>query len=453
MPDLTTSPQAAAVPVSDAEFASRMARLGGFESAPRLAVGVSGGGDSLALTLLLHRWATEQGGALLALTVDHALRPESAAEAAGVAQTMARIGVPHRVLRWEGEKPHAGLQAAAREARHRLLIAACVEAGVPHLALAHNQEDQAETLLLRLSRGSGVDGLAGMAPSRPAGPIRLIRPCLDLPHERLLATCRAAGMNWVEDPSNQNPRFARARLRVVGALLAEEGLTAERLAETARRAARARAALERATADLLAVAASLRPEGWIRLDPAPVMDAPEEIALRALTRCLTVVGGGLRPIRDAAVERLYGELRDGLEGGRTLAGCRTLRRRGAVLIVREAEAVTDRRPVAPGESVWWDRRFAVTPSAARRVPVEVARLGVSGWSRVVAEKPELRRLDLHATVRETLPGLWSDGRLLAVPTLGFAGDDQPMTDLVRFSPALPLAGPAFPVVLASGGII
>lgn len=430
-----------------------MARLGGFESAPRLAVGVSGGGDSLALTLLLRRWVKEQGGALLALTVDHGLRPDSAAEAAGVAQTMERIGVPHRVLRWEGDKPKAGLQAAAREARHGLLASACVEAGVLHLALAHHRDDQAETVLLRLSRGSGVDGLAGMAPSRDAGMIRVIRPCLDLPRERLLATCRAAGLGWVEDPSNHNQRFARARLRKVKDLLASEGLTAERLSETARRAARARAALDSATTTLLADAASLHPEGWIHLNPAPLANAPEEIALRALTRCLTVVGGGLRPIRDAAVERLYGELRAGLERGRTLAGCRVLRRRAAVLIAREAEAAAERRLAAPGQRVWWDRRFIIVPSADRPSPVEVARLGVFGWSRVVAEKPELRWLDLHATVRETLPGLWSDGRLLAVPTLGFAGDDQPMTDHVRFSPALPLAGPAFPVVLAGGGII
>ncbi|WP_244434174.1 tRNA lysidine(34) synthetase TilS, partial [Azospirillum sp. B506] len=219
MPGLMGGSGGDSAPVTPEEFARTLAAIGGFEPAPAVAVGVSGGGDSVALVLLLRHWVAERGGTLLALTVDHGLRPESGDEAAAVGQAMARLGVPHRVLRWEGTKPSAGVQAAARTARHRLLGAACAGAGILHLALAHHRDDQAETVLLRLARGSGIDGLAGMAPVRADGAVRVIRPLLGFSHDRLLATCRAEGVDWIEDPSNHNPRFARARLRAARALL------------------------------------------------------------------------------------------------------------------------------------------------------------------------------------------------------------------------------------------
>jgi len=447
LPDLT------AFPLSEAEFVRRMARLGGFEPAPRVAVGVSGGGDSVALALLLNRWAAGQGGSVLAFTVDHGLRPESADEAVAVGRMMAALGVAHRVLRWDGAKPAGGVQAAARAARHRLLAEACAADGILHLALAHHRDDQAETVLLRLARGSGVDGLAGMAAIRADEAVRVIRPLLDVPHERLLATCRAEGVAWVEDPSNADPRYARARLRAVRALLAAEGLDTDRLCETARRAGRARAALETATAALLADSATIYPEGWIALDPVPLLAAPEEIGLRALTQGLMVVGGATHPVRDNAVERLYSELTAGLEQGRTLAGCRVLRRRGRVLILREPEAVGERLVAAAGLPVRWDRRFVVTPSASRNQPVIIARLGDAGWRALTAAMPDSPRPDLHPAARESLPGLWLGGRLAAVPSLGYDADGQLPKDAVTFSPVLPLGRPAFPVVSRGDSII
>ena len=448
MPNLTDAPVSA--PVSAAEFARRMDRLGVGGSAPGLAVGVavgvSGGGDSLALTVLLQGWLAGRGGQLLALTVDHGLRPESADEAAAVGRTVAGLGVAHRILRWDGEKPSAGVQAAARSARRRLLTEACAEAGIAHLALAHHRDDQAETVLLRLARGSGIDGLAGMAAIHVEGALRVIRPLLDLPHERLLATCRAAGLSWIDDPSNVNPRFARARLRAARDLLAAEGLDAERLCETARRAGRARAALETMTASLLAAVATVHREGWVELDPVPLLAAPEEIGLRALSRCLTLIGSAPHPIRDAAVERLYGDIAAGLSQGRTLAGCVLVKRRGRVLIAREAEAAAERLVAAPGQRVRWDHRFVVTVSAGRESPVTIARLGAGGWCDMVAAMPDVRRLHLLPAVRESLPSLWSNGRLSAVPTVGFDADGQSPMDEATFSPLSPLERPAFQVV-------
>lgn len=440
-------------PVTAAEFDRSMAALDGFEPAPAVAVGLSGGGDSLALALLLRHWVAERGGNLLALTVDHGLRSESAGEAAAVGQAMDRLGIPHRILRWEGAKPAAGLQAAARTARHRLLADACAGAGILHLALAHHRDDQAETVLLRLARGSGTDGLAGMAAVRADGAVRVIRPLLGFSHERLLATCRAAGLDWVEDPSNHNPRFARARLRAARDLLGGEGLDGDRLCEVARRAGRARAALEQATAALLAQAATIHPEGWITLAPAPLLAAPEEIALRALAQALAAVGGA-GPVRDEALERLFGSLAEGRGG--TLGGCVLRMRRGAIMVAREPAAV-ERLTVPPGGRVLWDGRFDLRVSMRWERPVEVAALGAAGWRDRAGRGGYSGLSDLPAPVRETLPSLWLGTEMLAIPTIGGAygsdADGQDPMDRAIFRPISPLGRPAFTVVSDRRGII
>lgn len=442
-------------PVSREEFARAMAALGGFEPEPAVAVGVSGGGDSVALVLLLRHWVAERGGSLLALTVDHGLRPESADEAAVVGQAMERLGVPHRVLRWEGAKPSAGLQAAARVARHGLLGAACAEAGILHLALAHHRDDQAETVLLRLARGSGIDGLAGMAPVRADGAVRVIRPMLGFSHDRLLATCRDEGVDWIEDPSNHNPRFARARLRAARDLLGGEGLNSERLSEVARRAGRARAALEQATADLLAEVATIHPEGWITLASAPLLAAPAEIALRVLGRALAVIGGPLHPVRDEALERLLSKLVAG-QGG-TLGGCVVRMWRGAVMVAREPVAVTERLTVPPGGSTLWDSRFDLRVSSRWKQPVTVAALGASGWHKWADRQASERLPDLPVPVRETLPSLWSGTDLLGVPMIGdvcrLGADGQGPAGCAKFRPLSSLGRPAFTVVSDRDGII
>ncbi len=438
-----------------------MARLGGFESKPLLAVGVSGGADSLSLVLLAHDWATRRGGAVLALTVDHGLRPDAAEEAARVGRWLAARGIAHAVLRWEGEKPATGIQAAARMARHRLLAARCQDEGILHLALAHHRDDQAETVLLRFARGSGIDGLAGMAPIRSAGGVRVIRPLLDLPHGRLVATCRAFGQAWIEDPSNRNPVFARARLRAAADALSAEGLDSERLADTARRAARARAALETATAGLLAEAAEVHPEGWIRLDPRPLAAASEELGLRALVRCVATVGGAPYPPKAEAAERLFAAVVQaafqGTTKGKTLGGCCILPRRGHLVIAREPAGATERLNLVPGDSVWWDRRFTVRMGPDGGDPLTVARLGPEGWREMRENMrdamPPGTLPNLPEPVRESLPALWDGQGVKAVPSLGFLRSGSTLSAEVFFTPAAALAGPAFPVVSAGDSII
>jgi tRNA(Ile)-lysidine synthase len=442
------------LPVTDAEFAQAMGRLGPFEPAAALAVAVSGGADSLALTLLADRWARARGGSITALTVDHRLRADSSTEADSVGETLRRRGIAHEILVWRGPYPSQDLQAAARTARYRLLGTWCRGRGVLHLLTAHHQDDQAETLLLRLGRGSGLAGLAGMAPLVEAGHWRLLRPLLDLPAARLRATLRDLGQDWIEDPSNRNLAFARARLRAQGAALVEAGLSPPRLAETCRHLARARIALERLTERALAAAVLLHPAGFALVDPAPLAAAGEEIGLRALAALIATIGGEAYPPRFERLERLAGAVLAGsLRGGRTLGGCRILPYRGRVLILREFAATAAPVELLEQGELLWDNRFlAWRRGGVAVVPgLRIGALGVEGAASMRALVPAAiarggAAHHLPGIVRPSLPAFWQDGTLLAVPHLGWRRSGIESGVELRLRPARPLLGSGFTVV-------
>jgi tRNA(Ile)-lysidine synthase len=431
---------AAEPPVAARELA---ALFSDFPDFSRVLLAVSGGPDSTALLLLAARWRASRanGPALIAATVDHGLRREAKDEAAAVARLAKKLNVPHRILAWRGKKPKTGVQAAARTARYVRLEAWCARAGVLHLLLAHHREDQAETLLLRLARGSGLDGLAGMAAVAERASCRRLRPLLAVPRARLEATLRAAGRVWIEDPSNRDPAYLRVRLRQAEAVLAAAGLDSARLAETAARLGRARAALEAGVATLLARTALVHPAGFVRLDPAALMAAPEEIGLRALAAVLALVGGASYTPRLERLERLYRALPGGIGAGRTLGGCRILPQRGRLLVCREPAAVAPPVAALPGGAVHWDGRFCLYLPTTAPPGLSLGALGAARLA-VLPAWP--------AAARAGLPAL-SDGRgVLAVPALGYVreGAEGGWLAAARlfFRPSRPLSGSGFTVV-------
>jgi tRNA(Ile)-lysidine synthase len=301
----------------------------GLEDLPGLVLAVSGGPDSTALLVLAARWAKrlKRAPKLIAVTIDHGLRQEAKREAAAVKRLARRLGVVHRTLRWRGKKPHAGLQEAARQARYALLAEAAARAGCAHVLTAHTLDDQAETVLFRLARGSGLFGLAGIARAAPL-PLRgvfeifLVRPLLHVPKARLIATLKAARIAYVEDPTNRDPRFTRARLRTLMPALAREGLDARGLARLAARLRRADATIAVAVD---AARAALAPPPWPRHKPitfetAPFAGLPAEVALRLLGEAVAHTGDE-GPVELAKLENLYEALRLARSGlRRTLAG-------------------------------------------------------------------------------------------------------------------------------------
>jgi tRNA(Ile)-lysidine synthase len=297
-------------------------------AAPALVLAVSGGPDSIALMWLAARWrrAARKGPRLVAVTVDHGLRAAAAREAREVKRLANSLDLPHRTLRWTGAKPRTGLPAAARDARYRLLARAARATGATHVLTAHTRDDQAETLLMRMSRGSGIAGLAAMAPQTQRDGVVLARPLLQISKARLLATLRKAKIGFADDPTNRDTRFTRPRLRELMPALAAEGFDARKLARLASRLARANAALELlvdGAERYLALGASDPVHGGFEAGAFAVL--ADEIRVRLLLRAIDRIGHE-GPAELGKVEALSAALvRAGAKKGRirlkqTLAG-------------------------------------------------------------------------------------------------------------------------------------
>ncbi|MET4209823.1 tRNA lysidine(34) synthetase TilS [Bradyrhizobium sp. LA2.1] len=266
-------------------------------SAPALVLAVSGGPDSVALMWLAARWkrGLARGPQLTVVTVDHGLRPEAAREAREVKRLAAELGLAHRTLRWRGAKPDTGLPAAAREARYRLLAQAARNAGASHVLTAHTRDDQAETLLMRLVRGSGLAGLSAMARLTERDGVVLVRPLLDVPKSQLIATLRRAKIGFADDPTNRDTAFTRPRLRALLPQLAAEGGDSRSLARLAGRLARANAAVDvlvdGAERFLQLRARGDAPQaGGRSFEASAFAKLPEEVRLRLLLRAVNALG-------------------------------------------------------------------------------------------------------------------------------------------------------------------
>lgn len=304
-------------PLTEAEVEALFAPL---QSFGHVLLAVSGGPDSMALMALAAHAAKQAGAPRFSVaTVDHGFRPEARAEAEFVAREAARLGLDCHILTREGPVPETGLQEAARAARYDLLFGCARAIGAHALATAHHADDQAETVLMRLCHGSGPGGLAGMRADTPRGAVTLVRPFLDLPRDRLVATLAGLGIESIADPSNADARFERVRLRQLAETLAELGLSRDRLTLLGKRAARADSALDRAAETAFAqhrLAGGMPPA----FGPA-LFGEPHEILIRVLAKALARTVSG----RQVRLERLE-DLAEALCGARdrSEAAARTL---------------------------------------------------------------------------------------------------------------------------------
>lgn len=414
-------------PVAHDEAARLFAPLADFA---HVVVAVSGGPDSMALLHLLAEWrdALGQGApALLAATIDHDLRPESAAEARFVAAAAAGLGVTHTTAKWAGCKPARGLPAAARAARYRLLRAIAEDAApsaFSAVATAHTLEDQAETFLMRLARGSGVEGLAEMKRRRAIEPdedcfVMLVRPLLDIPKARLIATLQARGATWVEDPSNARLDQERPRVRALLARLEHDGLTAPAIARSAQRLRRAEETLSFADRRFVQdLEMKVDREIYAELDGQAFVEGPRLLRERLLARLITRFGGSTPPPELSEVEDLVAVLEGDADVRATLGGAVVSQGSRALRVWREAGRAGAARLVIQDEMpcLWDDRFWVSAPCADEKDPVEVQCLGPDG----VAALPDNARPDgIPARALWSLPGFYQVGKLISVPTLAY----------------------------------
>ena len=386
-------------------------RIAGFfrtDPPRRLGVAVSGGGDSLALLVLLHEWSRSGGPALAAATVDHGLRRESAAEAAFVARFCLERGIAHDILRWDGWDGRGNLPDRARRARYALLARWAHGRGIAQVAVGHTSCDQAETFLMRLARGSGIDGLSAMDPRRRIGGVAFVRPALECSRAELRAVLRERGLDWIEDPTNEDGAFERVRARRAMGELAALGLDAATLSSVARNLADARDAL-RWNAFAAARGLVSMQSGDLIMDRAGLRDLPSETARRLMREALKWVGGGFYPPRGRSLGLLLDAVREGRRS--SLQGCVVAPEGARVRVFREAAAVRELR--VPAAEVW-DGRWRL--SGAAPGGVGVAALGERG----LRQCPDARESGLPRESLIASPAAWRGGDLVAAPLAGLA---------------------------------
>lgn len=389
------------------------------------ALAVSGGGDSMAMLHLLHRYRLAcdlPDYPLVALTVDHGLRPEARDEIALVERTCAELGVAHTVLRWRWDG-QGNLQARARDARRSLIGEWARKNGFPVCLQGHTRDDQAETVLMRLARGSGVDGLGGIArltyedtPDQTA--LAWCRPMLDASREDLRTYLRDIGADWAEDPSNENPRFDRVKARQMMAALSSLGLTPERLARTADHMQRARSDLD-LIADPRHTPSARMEGGDLLLSPDDLNPSPlHDVVLRRAAMAIQLVAGGAyRPRFDALVDALKVALTDQV----TLGGCLIRKDGEEIRFTREPAAVKAERVPLTDQThggTLWDKRWIIcplTPADAAK-GLHVGALTYDGLPLC----PDWRATGLPRATLAASPAVWRDDTLIAAPIAGFS---------------------------------
>lgn len=372
-----------------------------------IGLAVSGGGDSVALLLLAAGWSDRTGRPVHVATVDHGLREESAKEAEFVETLAASLAIPHSTLRWSGWDQHGNLQNEARNARKRLLGMWARSQGITQIATGHTRDDQAETFLLRLARGSGVDGLSAMTVRSSQEGLTWLRPLLSCSRAELRGYLKHKGQIWIDDPSNDDPKFDRVKMRKAAGLLNDLGLSAETLSETAERMQSARTALELAVQQAAKDIAKPRESGSVRLQHGAFFKLPEEIQLRLMTHCLKWVSGAVYGPRLSALQHLMKNLSE--SRGHTLSGCRiTVISDGEIEVSREISAM----PIATTNADRFDGRWTV---AGQRLEngAEIRALGEDG----IHLRPDWRQTAESRNTILAIPSIWYNNELMSVPFL------------------------------------
>lgn len=400
--------------MNDADADILAAVRGKFVPAPpaRLGVAISGGGDSTALLHILAQCFEPGTVELMAATVDHGLRAESAQEAEGVASVAQSLGVSHDILRWQGWDGAGNLQDQARRARYQLLTDWAKSNDITMLALGHTADDQAETVLMRLSRAAGVTGLAGMPLRRTQYGVAIQRPMLDLTRLQLRDFLNRRGVGWIDDPSNEDLRFDRIKARKIMEVLEPLGVTAAALSKVAQNMNQAREALDwysfLSARDMVAIDG-----GDVVFDSRKFRTLPDEICRRLLIRAISWISGAEYPPRQASMNDVLQAIRNGVSA--TLGGCRVLCVRHTIWVCREFNAVR-RHHCAPDQI--WDQRWRL--QGGEGAECELRPLGRAGLMQCGDWRATKRP---HASLMAS-PSVWRGDELIAAPLAGMAAKWQ-----------------------------
>jgi tRNA(Ile)-lysidine synthase len=385
-----------------------------------LVVAVSGGADSMALTLLAHSWSQAHGWTCRAVTVDHRLRKESTVESQQVAMWLEAYGISHTTLTWEGEKPTHNIQAAAREERYNLLSEYCHEQKAEYLLLAHHCGDQAETLLMRMLRGSGLRGLCGMASVSRRYDVTLFRPLLHIDKSVLTSFLQDMGQPWVEDPSNDKEDYDRVWIRKLLATHRDADVMSTRLSHTAQRLQTTWDYVSQQVTKEWRAHIHVSDMGYVSFSREWFVTAHPEVQYQCLSEAFRLVSGEVVAPRSDNVAIMLQALQAEAPFRRTLHGCLLSARNREVFISKEPHVVSGVVPVT-GTSVQWDRwQLQLSPSAVMRYQdADIRALGEDGVQYIRTHAPELIKKTLPKAILYTIPAIWRLEKVVAVPHIGY----------------------------------
>lgn len=394
--------------------------------ADKIAVAVSGGADSMALVLLMHEYAQEMGREIVALTVDHGIRPESFAEAGQVGLWLAKYGIAHHIIKWQGQKTATNLQMKARKARYELMADYCSENNIKFLATGHNLNDQAETVLMRLLRGSGVDGLAGMVLVKQIFDINVIRPLLSITHQNLQQFLRAKNQLWIEDPSNENVKFQRVAVRKLIQSFDDPQLLTKRLVDTAAHMARAKDYISGQLAKNINEIVTYNEAGFYEIKLTEFKSLHQEERYRVLAAALQKISGNVYRPRFENLQLLDIKINNGqMINSCTLYGCVIAQGKRKIdsnilYIYRELAAISPPLEVQANTEIIWDGRFLCQVGDIKPEALQIGALGASGYQQIYkSDKNLLQHIKLPKKIIYTMPTLFTLEKPLATPHIGY----------------------------------
>lgn len=391
----------------------------------KIAVAVSGGCDSMALALLAYSWAKTP---IIAITVDHRLRKESKDEAEQVSRWMQKHGIEHHILKWDGEKPPSNIQANAREARYNLLTEFCNQNRIKTLLVAHNKEDQAETLLMRLMRGSGIEGMCGISEDTNINEVRILRPLLDVNKNKLKSYLRKQQQGWIEDPSNRNEKFTRVQVRNFINNSPEPDLLVERLANSCKTLQQSNSYIEEKIKQDIKEVVNIRPEGYCILDIEKFKSLHKESAIKILSRVIKSVGGEYYKPRFEKTDSLYKQILE-RKYNATLGGCEIFESKkqkewGKLFIIKENAAPQHNLPLNGKSSIIWDGRFMCSLNKKDISGYYVGALTENGFAELLKSDKELSRVSLPRKIIFSLPALQTLEKIVAAPHISYYENNE-----------------------------
>jgi len=405
---------------SYAEFEKHMTALGPFSKDQPIGVGVSGGKDSMVLSYFLSQWAYRQGRQCYFLTIDHRLRPESRQEALFVHQFLRQQGLHHHILTWDSGVPTAGIQDKARKARYKLIHEWCFRHQIKTFFTAHHFQDQVETFLYRLSCHSTLTGLAGMSAKKDVYGVHILRPLLTMSPQTFSRLLSHVDWPWIDDPSNQNPKYARTQFRNLYQRLQNDGISDDHWTSLLRPLGWIRQTLDHAVDHVMEKHLQVDPFGEAKLCP-DIVHLDPKIQIRVWQKLLHGLGGKHFAPNTRKILHVMQKVTP-MTGFSpfTSHGCYISFQKSRIVIAREPSNVIQKVEIKPKKVLLWDNRFIFyICNLPNHFELHLKKVGDTGWIALPrALRGEYKKLTSLETLK-SLPALWHNNELLEIPNLGY----------------------------------